>query len=426
MRRRTAVALAVLLVALVGTAVLALGAAGPSDRRLVERWASDATADTPGNHHGPAVASVGGRPVVFAPLNGLPNTSTCRLTALDATTGSAEWRYGVRPSNCTVHAVADPTVADYDGDGTTEVLTATTGNEVVAANARTGAVETRFALDHYGYTRPVVADLLGDAKKEVVAADVTGSVHVFRADGSTAWSRNLSGYTWGQPAVADFDADGAPELVAGFDVGQLHLFERDGTAAWPAPKRFDTSITWMTTGQADDDPAVEVVVAGADGTVAAVDGRTKQTEWRHDFGKFAAVHAFGDADDDGQSEVYATARDGTLRSIGADDGRVEWTTTLTSEDVPMTPPPTLGDPDGDGERELVAAANDGTVAVVDPATGSVQGSYDRQQSILTRPRLADLDGDGDDEVLVTYAYGRVVALDYARCDATDGLGCVFG
>ena len=219
-------------------------------------------------------------------------------------------------------------------------------------------------------------------------------------------------------------------LEAGFDGLRLdavpYLFERDGTAAWPAPKRFDTSITWMTTGQTDDDPAVEVVVAGADGTVAAVDGRTKQTEWRHDFGKFAAVHAFGDADDDGRAEVYATARDGKLRSIGADDGRVEWATTLTTADVPMMPPPTLGDPDGDGDQELVAAANDGTVAVVAPSTGEVVESYSREQSILTRPRLADLDGDGDDEVLVTYAYGRVVALDYARCDATDDLGCVFG
>ena len=426
MRLRTAVALAAVLLALVGTAVLALGAEGPTDRQLVERWTSDATGDTPGNHHGPAVASVGGQPVVFAPLNGLPNTSTCQLNALDAATGEQKWQYGVRPSNCTVHAVADPTVADYDSDGTREVLTATTENEVVAANAHTGAVETRFDLDYYGYTRPLVTDFLGDGGKEVVVADVTGSVHVFRADGTTAWSRNLSGYTWGQPAVADFDADGAPELVAGFDVGQLHVFERDGTSTWPEPKRFDTSITWMTTGQADDDPAVEIVVAGADGTVAMVDGASRETEWRHDFGRYAAVHAFGDGDDDGRAEVYATARDGELRSLQAADGRVEWTTTLTTADVPMMPPPTLGDLDDDGERELVAAANDGSVAVVDPSTGDVQGSFAREESILTRPRLADVDGDGDDEVLVVYAYGRVVALDYAPCDVTDGLGCVFG
>ena len=378
---------------------------------LTELWVSDTARESLGNHHAAAADRVQGQGMVFVPISGRANTTECDLVALNGTTGARQWNYPIPAANCTIHSVADPTVADYDSDGVKEVFAATTEQAVIGFHPLTGEVEFRQNLTSYGYTRPLVTDLTGDGANEVIVVDVRGTVFVFRPNGTAVWTKQLSSYTWGQPTAADFDGDGSAELVVGLGGnGSLYMFEQGGSIRWRRTNPFGSSITWMTTGQADDDPGVEVVAATTDGIVALVDGRTGQVQWQRDFGEYAAVHAFGDGDGDGKPEVYAVARDGKLRSLAANDGTVEWTTTLTTEDVQMTPPPSMGDIDGDGNPELVVVTNNGIVSLVDPQSGEIVDSYERDVSIWVHPTLADIDGDGVAEIFVTYGDGRVVAF----------------
>lgn len=414
MRPRTLAALAAAVLLFGGVAVLTLGdGGGGSPVELTEQWRSDTARDVRANHHAVAAGRIDGKGVVYAPISGQSGSDGCALYALSAADGSALWRHPIPAANCTIHSVADPTLADYDDDGLPEVLAATTERTVTAYHPLTGEAEFRHDLDSYGYTRPIAADFLPGGGSEVVAVDVEGTVFVVRANGTTAWTRQLETKTWGQPAVADFDGDGAPELAVGLGGdGSLVVFERDGSVVWRRGEFVDGSITWMTTGDADGDGAEDAIVATSEGEVVAVDGRG-EVRWSRDFGDFAAVHAFGDGDEDGAPEVYAVARDGRLRSIDAEDGDVEWTTTLTRADVQMMPPPSLGDVTGDGTPELVAPSHDGVVGVVDPADGSVLASYGRDVPLFTRATLSDTDGDGRVEVYVTYSNGRVIALEAA-------------
>jgi outer membrane protein assembly factor BamB len=360
------------------------------------------------------VVRTDGGATVYAPISGRAGTDGCELTALDAVTGDRQWGYHIPSADCAIHSVADPTVADYDSDGRREVLAATTENQLLAFDPA-GDVELRYELADYGYTRPVVADVTGDDRPEVVVVDISGTVSVVRADGSTVWSRGLESYTWGQPAVVDVDGDGEPEVaVAAGGARELHLFEADGSPAWHRPVRFDSSLTWMTTAQADGDPGVELVVATAQGgRVAAVDGDGSRL-WSRDLGTFAAVRAVADGDGDGTEEVYAVAEDAVLRSLEATTGRTEWATTLTDGNVQMTPPPSVGDVDDDGDPELVALTNDGIVALVDPESGEVLSSYEREDAIYAPATLADADGDGRLEAFVMYGRGRVVAVEFSE------------
>ncbi|WP_277543383.1 FG-GAP-like repeat-containing protein [Haloarcula laminariae] len=136
--------------------------------------------------------------------------------------------------------------------------------------------------------------------------------------------------------------------------------------------------------------------------------------WERELGSFAAVNVAVDGDGDGLSEVYAVAKDGSLYSLAAGDGTTEWTTTLTTADVQMMPPPSVGDVDGDGTVELVAPTNDGIVSVVDPRSGEIVWTYEREDAIYTHPTLADIDGDGDVEAFVMYGRGLLVAFDFGR------------
>jgi outer membrane protein assembly factor BamB len=406
LRPRTAVVLLALVVAVGGVGAFAVAQSGPG---LSERWVSDTRSTVQGNHHAVAAARIGDRGLVFAPIGGRGGGSGCALVALDEE-GTTLWRDPVPSANCTIHAVADPAVADWNGGEAPEVLASTTERRVTAHDPLTGAETFSFPLADYGYTRPVVADATGDEDRNLVVLDVRGTVFVLDSDGEV-WNRSFGSYTWAQPAVLDADADGTPEVLAGFDDGHVRSFDgATGEVEWN--RSVGGPVTWLTVGQGDDDDALEAVAATSDGRVVAVDGATGRIEWERSLGRLAAVRAFADGDGDGVVEVYATARDGDLRSLDAATGETEWTTTLTGGDVQMTPPPSLGDLDGDGRPELVAVTNDGLVRVLHPGSGAILATYERDASVYTHVTLADLDADEKSEVYVPYGDGRVVALDF--------------
>lgn len=390
----------------------ALGAFGVlqifgSSGTLTELWVSDTARDAVGNHHAPAIARIGNETVAVAPVNTEEEVGNCALVTFTMDLNE-RWRATVPPNACNIHAFGDPTVADLNQDGSEEVFVSTTEEVVHAYDLKTGRKKFTRELAGWGYAAPVITDFTPAKGRELIVADLSSGVFVFDANGSLLWRRNLSG-TVSPLFVEDFDADGTRELAIG-EGKNVTLLERDGTLSRQTSVR--ATVTWMTAGQADEDEAIEVVAATIDGQVVTVDGRTGGIEWRKQFEDLAAVYAFDDGDGDGQAEVYAVAEDGKLRSLNANNGTIEWTTTLTTEDVQMMPPPAVGDLDGDGALELAAVSQDGIVSVVNPNSGDVLDSYERDVPIWMRPTLADLDDDGALEVMVTYGDGRIVALTF--------------
>ena len=406
--RAVTVAVVLLLVASLGgvTVVSFTGTSGGGS--LTEKWVSTTGVDAQANHHAVAVTNDS----VYAPVSSTGTSGKCALFALNATDGGTRWKYPIPKRNCTIHSVADPTVADYDSDGTREVIAATTEEEVAILRSASGKKAFSHLLSDYGYTQPIVTDLAPTRGQELVVVDATGTVLVLAPDGTELWQTGYDGYTFAQPYVRDIDGDGDPELLMAGPQKNVTVFAGNGSIEWRKPVTVESSITWQTVGQADNDTQLEAVIATTGGKVIALDGRTASREWSVDVGTMAAVHAFGDGDGDGVNEVYAVGGDGTLRSIEAGSGTVEWKTSLTADDVQMMPPPNLGDVSGDGDPELVVAGNDGTVSVIDPNGGTLLTTYKRDVPIYTHATLEDTDGDAAEEMFVMYADGRVVALDY--------------
>lgn len=402
---RVALAL-VFVVLLAGCSGGLSGGSGSQDVELVERWTAG-TSTIEGNHHAAAAGRVDGEAVVAVPIGGHHGENGCELRVLDGD-GETRWREAIPPEACTIHAVADPALADFDGDGRPELYASTTEDAVLGFDPVSGEQVFRYNLSDYGYSRPVVANVVGSDTEELVVTDVDGELSVVRPDGSVVWQRPLNAYSWAAPAVADFDAEGGKEVVVGLGNGTAVAFTPRGGVAWTAT--VDGSITWTADGDIDDDPAREFLVATAAGQVAAIDGASGELEWTRPLDRFAAVGPPLDGDGDGAVEVYATDRSGTLYALDGATGETRWTTTLTDGEVQMTPPPAVGDVTGDGAPDLVATTNDGRVLVVDPADGTVRASYSRDAAVYTHATLADTDGDGTQEVYVVYGDGRAVAL----------------
>jgi len=143
----------------------------------------------------------------------------------------------------------------------------------------------------------------------------------------------------------------------------------------------------MATGQADADAASEIVVATAlDGTVAMVDGDSTVL-WERDLSTFAASARRRRRRRRRDRRSVRSCCERRPYSLDAESGQTEWRTRPTNVDVQMLPPPAVGDVDGDGSPGFVAPANDGTVSLVDPTTGEVTATYEREVPIYTHPTM---------------------------------------
>lgn len=412
MRRRTLVALGLVLALLGATALY--GVAGGGGGQLSEQWVSDTSRENEVNHHPVGVlGAIGNRSegLVVAPVAAVVNTeplgpTSCSLVRL-AADGGVRWRHGVPAANCTSHALTEPELADLDGDGAVEVAAGSTENAVLVLSAETGREEYRIPLETFGYGRPTAANLTAHDGPELVAADIGGTV-VAATGEETLWTRSLNATTWAAPVVGDVDADGAPEVVFG-TAEAVTALDAGGQVEW----RVNVTAERLAVADADDDAGLELF-ATTTRTVRSIDGATGRVEWETRVSGQPALHEVGDGDQDGVPEAYVGVSGGTIVALNADTGREEWSTRLVPERRASTPPPTLGDLDGDGTPELVAVANDGTVVVLSPTTGTERAAYERSVPIWTEVAIADPNGDRRDEILVRYGDGRVVSLAYVN------------
>lgn len=398
---RTTVAIVVILASLGAVAVAGFASAGAE---LDVRWISDTARDNRVNHH---AVGVGPNGTVIAPVAEVAGTegigpTSCALVRLDPATGGVEWRAGVRPANCTTHALTEPAIADRDGDGTIEVVTASTERALHVRTATTGDERFRETLASYGYGQPAVANLTAAPGAEIVVSDIEGEVTLVERRSAT-WRVDLGSSTWAEPVVADVDGDGEREIVVGTNDDTVAI-AADGSIEWRSPAEAVSTALGPQIGEG------RLVLAAETGHVRGIDGTSGDVTWTHPIDGVAHV---GDVATTGPvPTAYVGVSGGEVRALDARTGEERWSTALVTADRQVTPPPVLGDVDGDGEDDLVAVVADGTVAVLDPASGAQRATYRRDVPIWTHATLGDVDGDDTAELFVRYGDGRVVSLAY--------------
>jgi hypothetical protein len=357
-----------------------------------------------------------------------------------------KWDHGgCYASWCETGWYASPAVADIDGDGHPEVIAS--AYSIVVLDGATGTLEWRVASGHdrsepggsnVGRTWPgvVIADVDGDGADEIVTAHGGGWVSVYEASGYFAdgWPRHPTTSELRGLSVADLDADGTMEVVVTAAIGShtnTWVLEHDGTtrSGWPqltgsGGYAWGTYNDTSALADLDADGAFEVVVPSDVHYICAYEANGAHIPAAPVYG----VKNWGEV---GVWESYATE----LRGWGACNGTRAESYRANFADGPAT----VADLDGDGTLEVAATGRvyDCTGGETTRYTGLYlfnpdrsrfhRGPYDWTtvpidlgaplsldynviESAMPNPVTADLDGDGELEVLFADFAGKVHAL----------------
>jgi len=115
---------------------------------------------------------------------------------------------------------------------------------VSASNAKTGAylpAFPRLTEDWMSLTAPVVADVNGDGKPEVVIGNGDGHVHAFSQDGSelAGWPKYVGHWVQASAAAGDINGDHKVDVTVATRSGFVFVFSTTGLPSgldWPSTR----------------------------------------------------------------------------------------------------------------------------------------------------------------------------------------------
>jgi hypothetical protein len=349
--------------------------------------------------------------------------------------------------------LSSPVIADVNGDGHPDVITADLSGMLHVLDGRNGRdlpgwpqlVQVIPGQTVAVESSPTVADLDHNGQKEIIVGagsiDVPGQqggVVAFNANGTVRWRIQMmteageSGVV-GTPAVGDVNGDGYPEVVFGSFDHRIYVVNRFGQALpgfpidsldtiWDSPALYDDAHI----GRMDIFLGGDASPGGPCGSqtwsgilrairVTASGSQILWSHCRHQI--YQSSPAIGDLEGNGRMDVVVGTGTGpsgdavatnSLTAYHLDDGSPVpgWPVLLNGA---IFGSPVIGDVTGDGKNDVVVTAcavcNDGRVWAFD---GHGRRLWDMlapndHTEILSSPILIDLNGDGVNDVAVGQA-----------------------
>jgi outer membrane protein assembly factor BamB len=307
---------------------------------------------------------------------------------------------------------ANPSVADYDGDGRKEIFWLTRGGTAGCIDADGRLIWRVFTGDSMDYTGPVAADVNGDGRIELVFGSESGTLYCLDDAGQTLWRHQGRGAVRGIPGVLPRPGAASMLIYAAFGGGEEICFDHDGNVIWkhnePLPRAERRSAVAL--GDIDGDGDAECISATEDFRVIVRDAVSGREEWRwKGKGNTDQTCSFALADFDGSGGLDIVTGDYSGHVYRLRGGEAVWETQVAEGRGGIVQGPSIGDVDGDGELEILVCARSKRLVCLD-ADGKEEWDFEVAAQPLTTPALGDIDSDGEVEIVFTGKDGFVRSL----------------
>ena len=314
---------------------------------------------------------------------------------------------------------ASPILADLDGDGKTEVIVCATCDKRLLCLNCDGELVWDLRIDDGSndglHATPSVIDYDGDGKKEVFFASEGGVVGCVDSGGRVIW-RTFTGdrIDYSGPLVADIDRDGRIEVVVGSDSGTLYCLDDCGQERWHY--QGDGQIRGIPAVAYDPDSnSVRIYVVFGGGVEACFSSEGKLV-WSHcepsARKERRSSPALGDVDQDGRLEVVTATDDFQVIVRDAFTGEEDWRW-AGKAGLDQTNNFAIVSFDGSAQYDIVCADGTGQGGqghVHRLRDGAPLWTVDVGGGVVQGPSVGDVDGDGQLEILVCSRSRRLICL----------------
>jgi outer membrane protein assembly factor BamB len=299
---------------------------------------------------------------------------------------------------------AAPMVADLDGDGDDEILTAAYESIIVLDG--TGKELWRFDTRGRYSTCPAILEREGQTPL-IYAGDNKGMFTCLDGGGQVVWQKDLGNIFCSAPALADVTMDGTPEVIQGDMSGLVNVLDAlTGELVWES--RLKGNCSSPAVGDLDGDGVPDIVIATGEGQLAALDG-AGQVAWEFTMGgtppfwSIASPVLFANS----KSEVCVAAASHEERFFCLDSrGRVLWERPTRGSAASTI---SVGDFNADGRADLFVVTELGVLYRFEE-DGRVLWDIDTQGRSLASGAIIDLDGDGSLEYMFCTQRGNLLAF----------------
>lgn len=286
-------------------------------------------------------------------------------------------------------------LADIDNDENPDlVITSRTGRVFAVDNQNNEIFNTQFAADQI--LTPVIADFDGDGNMEVASLGLDRNLHVIKSDGSilAGFPVLMPGLTFYDLTAADLDQDGSVELIISLQNGQLYVINSQGQNFDGFPVDLGAPICSA--------PIVldnrKIVLGTADHKLKIIDNLGNIIGDFNTDNKIAGSPIAADFDNDGELEIAYVSIMGLANIIKQDGSALAGWPVATASSV--INPPLAADIDNDDFSELLFFSHNNKLFAYNHDGSEVEFAPVPVNMIGNAPAsLEDIDGDGDFEIV---------------------------
>lgn len=320
-----------------------------------------------------------------------------------------EWNYNSQSSLLVV-----PAVADVTGNGTLDIVVATSKGELIVLDAQAKEIWRYNIQEKVSETEamfldqdvmnsissaPAIIDLTGTGKNNILFGSEMGLFYCLDEKGKEVWKFKTKGGIRGSPLVADVDGDGKLEVVFGTTENFLYILDAKGKLI----ESFEqSSPVESTPGYFNG----QIIFGTNDGTLVSIKASGEKNWSYKTRDKITAAPAFSRLTSAPVDFLLIGSCDGNLYCLDT-DGQLVW---IYETEGAIYSKVAIADLNEDGNKEIVFGSCDNNIHAV-THDGERYWTYETDFWVVSEPIIADVDGDGKLEVVAGSYDHNIYVLD---------------